>query len=472
MRLERMSKASVCAGAAWLSWAALLGGCVRVTEQAAEGPCSLEVVESPGLSSEGPTRELVAEAWRKPGTWPRRWGQTRSGAGSPGVAQRIAGPLRSRRAEDGPSGVAERETLGDIATLIQGRRREWWSVTVVAEGERAFTFVPVTDTDLPPPGPTSPSMYFQFLSAEREAAGVGDVVRMQRSWLAFYDPAVPGNVAPAERPSRGLAVVLPGMFGTPGPAVEQAVHSLRAAGWSVLRLLAHPSRFTERADFVIAADADLDAWGGVIAGVLGGRAAECAFAVEETIGLLVKERPGLVDAPRLAFGLSGGAMVLPTVVARNPGAYQGAVLIAGGADFLGVVLDSSYTEWIDAVRVRWPAGLSEERLRGLKRGLVRAYRARAPLDSLYTAESLRGKPLLMLHAAEDRAVPAELGEELWQRLGRPERWVYNTGHELLFMTLPWEMPRVMGWVNQRVPGAGVTGERDVRSGGEAVAAGN
>ncbi len=433
--------------------AATLGGCITVTLERPLGQTSPGGGD-PGrgeLAGEAPVRDTVEAAWRKPATWPRRWGQTRAGGGAPGIVEKLVGTVRSRRAGDSASGLAERETLNDIALLIQNRRREWWSVTVVAEGERSFTFVPVTG-ELPPPGPTSPSLIYKFISGERDGQGVGDVVRMQRAWLAFYDPAVPANLPGPQRPVRGLAVVLPGMFGTPAPAVEQVVHSLRGQGWAVLRLLAHPSRFTERATFVIAPDADLDAWGGVIAGVLGTRAAECAYAVESAIERLAQDRPGVAELPRLAFGLSGGAMVLPTVVARNPEAYQGAVLVAGGADFLSVVLDSSYTDWIDAVRVEFPKDLRPEVRSEVRRGLVRAYRARAPLDSLYTAAALRGTPMLMLHAAEDRAVPAYLGEELWERLGRPERWAYSTGHELLFVTLPWELPLVMDWLHSHVPG--------------------
>lgn len=431
--------------------AAALAGCITVTlDRPLDTPATGEIDRGgAALAAEGPVRESVDNAWRRPETWPRRWGQTRSGGGVPGIVERVSVPVRSRHASDAASGLAERESFLDLSRLITSRPREWWSVTAVAEGERSFTFVPVPG-ERPAPGPTSPSLVYKFISGERDNQGVGDVVRMQRTWLAFYDTSVGANLPPAQRRVRGLAVVMPGMFGTP-PGVEQVVNSLRGQGWAVLRVLAHPSRFTERATFVIAADADLDAWGGVIAGVLGTRAAECAYAVEETIEQLLEDRPELRGLPRLAVGLSGGAMVLPTVVARNPDAYQGAVLVAGGGDFLGVVLDSNYTDWIDAVRVEFPADLRPEARAAVRRGLIRGYRARAPLDSLYTAAALRGKPTLMLHGSEDRAVPAALGDELWQRLGRPERWVYNTGHELLFMTLPWELPLVMNWINQHVP---------------------
>ena len=94
--------------------------------------------------------------------------------------------------------------------------------------------------------------------------------------------------------------------------------------------------------------------------------------------------------------MSGGAMVLPTVIARNPNAYSAAVLIAGGADYLQVAMESNYATWIDALRFRQPGGdcLSTD----CSTRLYAAHRQCAALDSFYTAGSLRGKPTLMLHA--------------------------------------------------------------------------
>lgn len=442
--------------------ALLLGqqGCVTVEETKAAGPLGRPRadVASPFHQGEAPTGVPVQDAWRTPAAWPARWGRPSPRApGTLGIVQRIKGPIMAMRSDDDSAKKIEQEMLADISSLIAVRRGRRWGegFTLTGEGQGSFVFIPVPPAERTPPGPTSPSLYYKFISAEREALGVGDNVRMQRSWFAYYDPAEPADKPGEARPARGVAVVLPGMFGTPRTVVEQVVNALRARGWGVLRLLAHPSRFTERAVFSLEPEADLDDWADMIADVLGGRAAECAYAVEEVLAVLAKDRPGLASGPRLALGLSGGAMVLPTVVARNPEAYSGAVLIAGGGDFLGVVLDSNYTEWIDAVRVAWP-GVSEDRRAVLQRELQRRYRARSPLDSLYTVAALEGKPVLMLHAANDKAVPAALGEELWQRAGRPERWVYNTGHEFLFLTLPWELSRVMAWVDEHVPASAAT----------------
>jgi alpha-beta hydrolase superfamily lysophospholipase len=219
-------------------------------------------------------------------------------------------------------------------------------------------------------------------------------------------------------------------------------------------MLSHPSRFTEQGTFAVADDADMDEVARTISGALCDRAAECAYAVEEVVEALAEQRPRLAGMPRVALGMSGGAMVLPTVVARNADAYCGAVLIAGGADYLHIAMDSNYASWIDALRFRRPGGaiLSD----GCSSKLCSAYRRCAALDSYYTAAALRGKPTLMLHGTADRAVPAALGDLLWERAGRPERWSFDVGHELLFLGLPMQLDRIGRWLDEHARPIGRT----------------
>ena len=88
-----------------------------------------------------------------------------------------------------------------------------------------------------------------------------------------------------------------------------------------------------------------------------------------------------------------------------------------------------------------------------------AYAAVAPLDSLHTCACLTGRPVLIVHAQSDHAVPASTGDALWRGLGRPERWVYPGSHEALFLNLPWQLPAIMRWVDEHVrkdPGVSLT----------------
>jgi pimeloyl-ACP methyl ester carboxylesterase len=138
--------------------------------------------------------------------------------------------------------------------------------------------------------------------------------------------------------------------------------------------------------------------------------------------------------------MSGGAMALPTVVAREPGAYDGAVLIAGGVDFWRINVSSNYADWIGAVDVAWsPEGATDR----MKDTFADAYRRRAPLDGVHTVAVLRDKPTLIIHGLFDKAVPAALGDEMWTLLGKPDRIELPVGHEVLFFMLEQQHPSIL-----------------------------
>jgi fermentation-respiration switch protein FrsA (DUF1100 family) len=147
--------------------------------------------------------------------------------------------------------------------------------------------------------------------------------------------------------------------------------------------------------------------------------------------------------------MSGGAMILPTVVAREPDRYAAAVMIAGGANIMAILEDSNYKHMINAAEIRWnpepPEGEAREKFDQL-------YLRHAHLDSYHTAERLRGKSMLMLHGTHDLAVPARLGDLLWERLGQPERWVEEAGHEDLFMRLPQKAGDIIEWLVKSLDG--------------------
>lgn len=272
--------------------------------------------------------------------------------------------------------------------------------------------------------------YFVFVSATRGREGRPAI---ERTWFQFHE---------AKGEARGVALLMPGMFGTPEPILDLLTTRLRGDGWAVLRMLAHPSRFTERLLFELTADAGKDQ-AAEVARAYDARLAECAYAAQAAMAHIAATHPALAGLPRIAVGMSGGAMVLPTVVAREPDRYAAAVLIAGGCDFFSLTEESNYRYLINAVDFRWTPSLptDEERAR-----IRNAYLEASALDSYHTASALHGKPVLMLHADHDGAVPARLGDLLWERLGRPERWVERAGHEELFIRLPRKIDEVMTWI--------------------------
>jgi hypothetical protein len=52
----------------------------------------------------------------------------------------------------------------------------------------------------------------------------------------------------------------------------------------------------------------------------------------------------------------------------------------------------------------------------------------------------------MIQGSQDKAVPAPLGEVLWQRAGKPQRDLHDVGHEWLFAGLPKQFGRIRAWI--------------------------
>ncbi|MFG0258901.1 MAG: alpha/beta hydrolase family protein [Phycisphaerales bacterium JB041] len=285
-----------------------------------------------------------------------------------------------------------------------------------------------------------PAAACEVVSASEAADGA---YALERTAFALYTPSDDADTAEG----RGVVVLLPGMFGTPEPVIDSVVGQLRGRGWHVVRMLTHSSRFTQRAEYVLVPGGDIGGVAAEIAGVLGDRAAECAMAVEAACGYFAKASPGLPVDRRVALGMSGGGMILPTVVAREREAYKAAVFIGAGCDFAAIAMDSNYADWIDAVRVTWESEPAAED----RAAFTEAYRAAATLDSYHTAPAMRDIPALMLHGMGDRAVPAATGDLLWRRLGEPERWTVPAGHEVLFLAyLPSRAADVLDWIEGAV----------------------
>jgi len=387
------------------------------------------------------------------GKWPARWGNDPERRG---VVVELAHPIgelgvahlsRNHRLRIGPT------EYSDAAALAQGLGMEQ-PHRFRAEGPGCFVFArrelgaPVEDDD-------PPDLAFKFISAQRVAHAPGAVVggaapedhiELERTWFSYRRPLDASDPV-------GVLVLIPGMFGTPEPVVDATERYFRARGWGVVRMLSHPSRFTQRASFTIPEDPERARLvSAAIAREYDSRTAECAYAVDAALDFVLARHPGDLDAPVVLLGMSGGAMVLPTVHAYAPERFDAAVLVAGGGNYLEISVRSDYREWIDAIEFDAdPVRDGVQALSGsrLERA-AKEYLAFSKLDALRTAPALASVPTLVLHAERDRAVPASTGDALHEALGEPERWVYPMGHEMIFLTLPTQVPKIESWVRRRV----------------------
>jgi hypothetical protein len=336
-----------------------------------------------------------------------------------------------------PSGFRGVEKLLSLA----GEERE---TLVLAEGVKACV-VPVQlirpgDTETKP---FKAAMTFQFVSASSVGEMEGTaLVAAQRTTFSLLDPFGGGA-------ARGTALVMPGLLGTPPGTVDALVRMLRDQGWAVLRMWAQPSRFTQTVSFDIDLSADAADGAKTISGELTDRLAECAYAVQGAFDHVEKARPQLASLPRVAVGFSGGALTMPTVVAREPDRYAAVVMVGGGADAFLLTLKTSYA-FVGGPKYNFTGGepTNDSILR-----IDEEYLRITPLDPYHCARLLRGKPMLMICGNADTAVASPLGNLLWQQAGEPTRVIRESGHEALFFSLASEFPRIRDFLADATGGA-------------------
>jgi len=410
------------------------------------------VAERGAESGSGLTAGALADAGS---VWPTRWGTLGSPVGA--IVPSPHGPDQLRAAHLGrfhTLRVSEleyrhAEALAGAVGKDDGFRFE-------AEGPGSLVFLPPmldpegNDEEPTKPDADAPAETVVFVTGtpiEGEAGDTDERIELQRTWIACYD------AHPRAEETAGTVLLIPGMLGTPQPIIEGMIKYWRRAGFSVVRLLSHPSRFTERVDLDVG-EGDENRAGVELARMYDERTAECAYAAEAGLDHWMAARPALKDKPVVFIGMSGGAIVGPAVIAHDADRYDAAVFIAGGVDFFSISATSNYAEWIDAMTIDWEpddpdsAGKpTPERLSGV----ADAYMEASKLDAMHQAPNV-GVPTLVMHAGRDRAVPARFGETLWNRLGQPERWVFPVGHELIFVMLPTQADRLDGWIKGAIAG--------------------
>lgn len=392
----------------------------------------------PGNANGGPAAILLPDLdtpYLPVECWPERWAP----AGSPpGVLRSVdlpTGRLGVVRLDDPPRRI-DLESPTDSASDVHALLARWPErpnpPRFFGEGPGAAV---VVDWAFRQGRAARPSAVYRFVTGQ---AGDDGAIHLQRTWFTIHEPT--GE-------ARGMVVLLPGLLGTPEGLLDAFTSALIQRDWLVVRMVCQPSRFTQTATIPIPDTETPQDAGPRLARLLTDGLAESAYAVEAVVAEQERRRPALSSRPRVAIGMSGGALILPAVVARNAERYHAAILIAGGADLFTILDRSNYTRMIDGGRLEWSSPPTSQR----RREFADAYLAHAPLDPFHAAGALRGKKILIYHASLDQAVPAVTGDLLWERLDRPERRVFPVGHELLFVGLAMEVPAVMDWLQAAFP---------------------
>ncbi|TVQ52727.1 MAG: hypothetical protein EA377_09495 [Phycisphaerales bacterium] len=224
---------------------------------------------------------------------------------------------------------------------------------------------------------------------------------------------------------------------------SRVTETLRARGWATLEVLPSPvvirfqQRHPDREPSLVPAERiseTLDEFG-----------ADYAHAVYDMMTHLREEHEEFRDLPLVIIGYSAGALATPTVAARLLPDLDAVVMIGGGVNVAGIMLDSSVANIGSRLRREGGTNATVE-----VDALPEAYLSTSRYDPYHTAPLLRSVPTLMIHGSLDQIVPASYGRQLHERLGRPEKWSYPLGHALLFWWLPTQAGRIADWIEREV----------------------
>lgn len=409
--------------------------------------------------------------------WPSRWGDA---SGAKGVVVALPDPEVQRTGRRIGRFHDQRPSASDVKLVerLAKGSADVGGYRYRMEGPGGFIFVPEEDSNGPKRlsrGKT-PAEMLVFVSGkvtesnETVAGEPEERVVIQRTWAALYEHA-----SKSDENGHGLVVVAPGLFGVPEPVIGSIVQAIRNDGWNVLRVLAPPSRFTERAEIEMISvsvttpessdedDTPIDQEMSFqleynyerFAEMSGDRVAEYAYACEALTSWVRDNRPDLAPGPGPLISMSAGAISTPAILTRAPDLYTGTLMIAGGGDLLSVTAKSNYTDLVDAIRLDWsitlPDGadtgsLSNDAVPTIVDEIAPRYLEHAPLDPINLAAGLKDRPIVMLQGSQDKAVPSEHGDQLWEALGAPERWLTPLDHGPLFVGLFLWTPRMLTWL--------------------------
>lgn len=256
---------------------------------------------------------------------------------------------------------------------------------------------------------------------------------------------------PLSEQTRGLMVHLTGLAGL-GPD-GTLLRLMREQGWRVV-VVTPPGNVIQEVDLLLGGvqlevagtgEDELRWVAALVAREVDDRLAEWAYVVEAALVHLRARHPELHEVPRVLSGLSMGAIALPAVAARLADGFDAAVLIAGGANALKILRESS-------LGLEGPRVVHEHRPLGAQawERLTRLYLEQTRLDPFAAAGFLDRTPVLVVCATADGIVPVECGELLERRLGYPDRLALPFGHILLHVFLPGQSRRICDWIEASV----------------------
>lgn len=273
----------------------------------------------------------------------------------------------------------------------------------------------------------------------------GTVVKQKAPGTAAKLPRVGGiclDVQPSlkEGPPVGIVIHLRGLAGS--EYEQPVVDALRAVGYVGLATEFPWNRWRPQT-LDLGTEQDVAAAAAKLAEMADDCLAEAAYAIDGAVQHLWSTRPELRGKPVVLIGCSAGSLALPAAAARLGSRTSAAVFVGSGCNIVHIAQTSELTNGGLQVLI------FGKPVTGAMAGLLSGeYIRRSSLDPYHTATLLRNVPVLQIHSAGDGIIPAVLGEDLYEQLGRPERWMVRGGHRVVFLRLAGLKGDIREWVER------------------------
>ena len=238
---------------------------------------------------------------------------------------------------------------------------------------------------------------------------------------------------------RGLAVILCGMGGMQHSSKVLGKTLLRD-GWAVVYLYT----IMNVPDYKLKVKLKGDTPASAAIDIFNKKYCQVIGATKAIRERMKKQIPSLQDAPLALIGISAGALNTPAVYHELQDEVDAVILVAGGANMFDIVQDGAFTNW----KFTDDAGNAFSKNALLE--INASYLATPSRDPYFLAPELPRNNTLLIHAKWDMVVPAASGDLLWERAGKPERWIYPSGHLGLFMAFEWHAEDIAQWLNSNI----------------------
>jgi len=230
------------------------------------------------------------------------------------------------------------------------------------------------------------------------------------------------------------------------------VKRFRKRGWNVLVALPSDSFYRSRIPAYLTPQENPTDAAAYLASDMDRHFGEQAEAARVAMAYLKKTRPSWLQGRQILMGTSGGSYSLPSVVLRNPKAWDKIILVSHGANLMSTYEKGAANifpqtlSFIDTIRKNPPKEIRRIPSNDEFHALYRQASTLTKLQPETLAPQLKNHEILFVNGSKDRVLPKEEIEKAYLALGKPERWTYPLGHHLIALNLITQVGRLERWM--------------------------